>query len=98
MAERYRVATDGRLTPAMITRRSAAEECLAERDCDRSGSVSDNIVAYRSGTRSLRLGLRRANASVAGCRFDHRSSCRYGLGAATYPAVELNVQLSEEPL
>jgi hypothetical protein len=56
------------------------------------------VVAYRYGTRSLRLGLRKANASVAGCRFDHRSSCRYGLGAATYPAVELNVQLSEEPL
>jgi hypothetical protein len=44
--------TDGGLTPAMITRRSAAEVCLAARDGDRSRSVSDNTVAYRSGTKS----------------------------------------------
>jgi hypothetical protein len=56
------------------------------------------FVAYRCVARCLRVGLRKANASVVGCRFDHRSSCRYGLGAATCPAVELNVQLSEGPL
>ena len=28
------------------------------------------VVAYRYGTRGLRLGLRKANASVAWCRFD----------------------------
>src|SRR4029077_9846633 len=90
--------TNGGLTLSMITRRSAPEVCLIARDRDRSGSVSDNIGAYLSGTRCLRLGLRRANASVAGCRFDHSSSCRYGLVAATCPAVELNVHLSERPL
>ena len=82
MAESYRVA-DGRWADAID---------------DTAVAHPITFVAYRYGTRCLRVALRKANGSVAGCRFDHRSSCRYGLGAATCPAVELNVQLSEGPL
>jgi hypothetical protein len=93
MAEKYRVA-DGRRADAIDDNPSVDRWVCAVAPV----VYPITVVAYRYGTRSLRLGLRKANASVAGCRFEHRSRCRYGLGAATYPAVELNVQLSEEPL
>src|SRR6516164_11273928 len=76
MAESYRVA-DGRWADAID---------------DTAVAHPITFVAYRHGTRCLRVGLRKANGSVAGCRFDHRSAA--GTAWAQQPAQPSNLTCS----